>query len=250
MNTGISSYRNSLRRLLLPALALVLSLVLLGAGISGLSGGTKTAVAAPLAEPAALFDLQINKSHLPTVFTVGSGNIYFINVSRTNTETINQAVLVEDNLQSGLTWTPVAAIGNWNCGTSTATKVSCFYTVANPANFDQISFTVNVPASIPTSTTSVSNVAQLIVTDAITTNNVFTDVTPIDTNVSLEISKTADPTIAYVGQAVVFEIVVKNSGSTTVNSIQVTDVLDAGLTYESCTGGGCSYNSTTALLPD
>lgn len=62
----------------------------------------------------------------------------------------------------------------------------------------------------------------------------------------LSITKSASPMNPTLGQNVTFTLTVTNNGSTAANGISVSDLLPAGLTYVSDTGGG-AYNSSTGL---
>ncbi len=62
----------------------------------------------------------------------------------------------------------------------------------------------------------------------------------------LSISKTASPTNTTLGGTVTFTINVTNGGPDAATNVEVTDLLPAGLTYQSDNGGG-AYNSTTGI---
>ncbi|MFM8322266.1 MAG: hypothetical protein ACKOC5_15235, partial [Chloroflexota bacterium] len=204
-------------------------------------------------EPAATpnFDLQVSKSQLPTTFTVGTNNLYFINVSRATgylTQTIVGAIKIEDPLPEGLTWTPTN-IGKWNCLlTSSTTLVSCYYTDANPTNIDQISFQVTIPKDIAVS--SVTNVVTLLTEDANPDNNVDDSKGNID-SIDLQLLLTADPTNVSTG-FVDYTIVLTNTGPMDAKNVRVVDLKPAAFSYVGIIEGAglADYNNGTLTLND
>lgn len=187
------------------------------------------------------FNLRITKSQIPSFFKVGTGNIYILSVSRVNTNTITQTVVVEDKLPDELTWTP-ANIGKWDCSTSTTTVVSCFYTENNPTAFDQLRFTVNVPKDIEQ--TTFTNTATLRTLDADTSDNKANIITTVD-SLDLQIAKTVDTT-SYLTGTVSYHLVVTNTGPVVGNNVWVDETFPSDLTFTSSEPAGeFTVNSLT-----
>lgn len=237
MNAGENRGRGW-RAVLLPLAAVILGFLLLLTWINALAANGKTSE--NLQTPA--FDLQIVKSQLPTFFGVGSNNHYFINVSRTNTETIGTTILIEDELPAGLTWTPQNT-AHWNCtDTSTPTKVSCYYTENNPATFDQLV----VPVALPASPTEIfTNTARLLTPDHNPSNNISRVKTILDTAVDLGIRKTVTPTSASTNQDIVYTLIITNAGPAVATNIVVTDHIPLTLTYVTHTASIGTYTQAT-----
>ena len=116
----------------------------------------------PVLAPLAVYDLAIQKSQSPQAFTVGGNNTYIINITRIDPllETVPSGFSVEDTLPAGMTLTPTATIGNWDCSASTVQKLTCFYTksLTGTTLIDPLQFRVNVAPNIAA---SVSNTAFL-----------------------------------------------------------------------------------------
>jgi LPXTG-site transpeptidase (sortase) family protein len=237
MNAGENRGRGR-RAILLPLGAVMLGFLLLLTWINALAANGHASE--NLQTPA--FDLQIVKSQLPTFFGTGSNNHYFINVSRTNTETIGTTILIEDDLPAGLTWTPQNTV-HWNCtDTSTATKVSCYYTENDPATFDQLV----IPVALPASPTEIfTNTARLLTPDHNPSNNISRVKTILDTAVDLGIRKTVSPTSASTNQDVVYTLIITNAGPAVATNIVVTDHIPLTLTYVTHTASVGTYTPAT-----
>lgn len=208
-------------RLFLPALALIFAAALVFSFISIASANPAEKQKAPLQQA---FNLAISKSQLPQPFTVGSNNRYIINVSRTNTDTITQAVIVSDTLPPGITWTPPTTVGNWDCTSSTPQLVSCVYAATIPPNltaFEAINIVANVSSNIASE--SVVNRAVLVNggNDASDDSDV---VTTTIRSADLQIDKTRAPlSVTGVGDVVTYTIIVTNAGPTIAESVIVTE---------------------------
>lgn len=206
-------------RWILPTGALILGVLLLAVWVQAVS-------AAPQGVQGETFDLRITKSQLPPFFSVGSGNYYLINVSRVNTETIPGAVVVQDNLPAGLTWTP-QNVGLWNCvDASTPTQVNCYYTASNPANFDQLAVQVTVP---PTAPAIFTNTARLLTTDLNPANNVSSVRTILSSSADLQLKKSVSHPSISVGGVATYTLVYSNAGPAPATGVVVTDLVPSGL---------------------
>ena len=162
--------KKRLSRLLLPVLALVLSGLLLTGFIqtvsvqaAALPEGTipsdlnssqkpEESVISDLFAPQqqTVAQLGIVKTKNPQIFSSVTTNTYIINITELDQNPGVAGFSVEDTLPTGMTWTPVPAIGNWDCSGSTLTKVSCLYTqnITTTQLIEPIIFDVIVPTSM------------------------------------------------------------------------------------------------------
>ncbi len=186
-----------------------------------------------LPAPSAPFDLRIVKSQIPQIFTVGANNRYIINVSRTNTETVSAAVIIEDILPAGMSWKPpTTASSTWDCTTSNATTVSCVYVGAIGAtvvSLEPINVNVTVTSGIEP---VVTNSARILTVDGDATNNAYTVTTTID-SVDLQIQKTVSSLNVTPGTPVTYTLVIRNEGPSLAQNVVVTDTLNISVTYTS-----------------
>ncbi len=239
MNAG-ENRRRGWRAVLLPLGAVILGFLLLLTWINALAANGK--LSENLQTPA--FDLQIVKSQLPTFFDTspGSNNFYFINVSRTNTETIGTTVLIEDDLPAGLTWTPQNTV-HWNCtDTSTSTKVSCYYTENNPATFDQLV----IPVTLPVSPTEIfTNTARLLTPDHNPSNNTSRVKTILDTAIDLGLRKTASSVNVQIGDEITYTLSITNAGPATATNVIVREFAPPNLSYVRQIPNDESYDNST-----
>jgi hypothetical protein len=162
------------RRVLFAFSALLFSALLLGVWVSALAAPVKDSTPNkperdPSAPSASIYDFAITKSQIPLTFTIGSNNIYYLSVTGVITTT---AIIpkVEDVLPDGMTVAGTIDAPDWNCTTSTSTRVSCFYTgdlpIVQPpdlrtyVSLSPITFKVDVSPEI--SPTVVQNTAAFI----------------------------------------------------------------------------------------
>ncbi|MBN2549285.1 MAG: DUF11 domain-containing protein [Anaerolineales bacterium] len=185
-----------------------------------------------IAAPA--FDLAINKSQIPTIFTVSTNNRYAINVTRTNTETVTESPRVEDVLPEGMTVTTIKATdtaGAWDCSTSTVTLVSCVWSQSIPSSlttFPAIIIGVNVAPDIPDVT--VTNTAVLLTQDVNISNNSASVATTVD-SVDLQISKTVDQIYIEPGELFTYTLTISNAGPSDATNVEVIDTLSSLVEY-------------------
>ena len=222
-----------LPRILLPALAIALSCALLGAWFGALAAPEAEPVNKPLAQFPA-FDMAINKSQVPTIFTVGTNNRYIINVSRTNTETVTEAPRVEDELPDGMTITTINATdtaGAWDCSTSTSKLVSCVWSQYIPPSlttFPAIIVGIRVASDIVVVT--VVNTATLLTVDAFSGNNSSSVATTID-SVDLQIAKAVSNAYPDVGEVFTYTLWITNTGPSDAVNVTVDVDLSTYMDY-------------------
>jgi uncharacterized repeat protein (TIGR01451 family) len=174
-------------------------------------------------------DLTIAKTHTGSFIQGQTGASYSLTVTNSGTAATSGTVTVVDTLPTGLTAT--AASGNgWTCSLNTpsAGKVQCTRSdvLAVGISYPAINLTVNVAASVPVGTNSITNSASVSGGGEINAaNNSTTDPTTVAAIADLRLSKTANPTDPTVGSAFNYTITVTNDGPSTATNVQVTDRL-------------------------
>ncbi len=195
-------------------------------------------VDSPVLAPLAAYDLAIQKSQSPQQFTVGGNNTYIINITRIDPllETVPSGFSVEDTLPAGMTLTPTATIGNWDCSASTIQKLTCFYTksITGTTLIDPLQFKVNVAPSI---NASVSNTAILFFNGTSKSHTINTPISSAD----LILSKQEAPSpVQSVGTLITYTLVITNNGPAVATNVVVTETLPAELQ---------PYTTTNLLAP-
>jgi uncharacterized repeat protein (TIGR01451 family) len=200
-------------------------------------------------------DLTIAKTHTGSFIQGQTGASYSLTVTNSGTAVTSGTVTVVDTLPTGLTAT--AASGNgWTCSLNTpsAGKVQCTRSdvLALGISYPAINLTVNVAASVPVGTNSITNSASVSGGgETNTANNSATDPTTVTAIADLRLSKTANPTDPTVGSAFNYTITVTNDGPSTATNVQVTDRLppsnDVSINSASITKsqGSTVYNAAT-----
>jgi uncharacterized repeat protein (TIGR01451 family) len=189
-----------------------------------------------------LADLSVTKSG-PASVNAGAAFSYTIAVTNTGTNAALN-VSLSDVLPAGVTFTSIAAAAGWNCttppagsnGTVTCTNASFAPGVA--------SFTLNVTA--PLSTGSVGNTAVVTSSnEAAAGNESSTATTTLNGVADLSIAKTGPPQLIP-NSTFSYSILVTNNGPLAATNVVVTDVLPAGVTFQSAIAsqGSCSGTST------
>jgi len=186
-------------------------------------------------------DLTISKSHTGN-FTQGqTGASYTLTVSNVGGAATSGVVTVTDTLPASLT-SPVGSGTGWTCNTSGQTVTCTRSSVLNAgASYPNITITVNVSATAPssvTNTASVSGGGQII-----TSNDSANDPTTINAVADMTISKTHSGNFTR-GSTGTYTVTATNSGAAATNGtvVTVTDTLPAGLTPTIASGTGWTCN--------
>lgn len=203
--------------------------------------------------------MLVNKSSSLAVDSNGDGKFgpgddiqYTVAVS--NVGSINFTnVVVDDTLMAGLTYVPGsttfddgATIPIADDGVGTAFPLDGGG--LSVPNIDTgvtayVRFLVNVDNPYPTSSTLVSN--RVDVTTDQGSGNSTDDLDLASADLSLTKTETNSP--QFVGQNAVFSITVTNHGPDTAPAVEVTDLLPAGVTYQSHNATNGSYDENTGL---
>ena len=192
-------------------------------------------------------DLTLQKTHLETgPVPVGAETTFRLVVASQGTAPAN-GVTVTDPLPDGLTL--VSAPG---C-TSSGQTVTC--AVGTRAPGTEQTFDLRVRAEVAVAERTLTNLATAASSDpdvAPTNNSASTDVMigPFST---LSVTKSASATSVTAGSPITFTATVRNDGPSAAGTVNLTDVLPAGLTLRSvtpsrgsCTGASCNLGDLPA----
>ena len=186
-------------------------------------------------------DLSITKTDGKDSAVPGTDTTYTITVSNNGPSTVTGA-MVSDLLPAGVTFVSATNGATYDAGSNTVQ-----FTTGTLAAGDSDSFQLTVAIS-PTATGSLSNTATVSppagVTDPNSTNNSATDIDLLTPQADLSITKSDGVSSVVPGTNTTYTIVVTNNGPSTVTGAVVSDVLPAGVTFVSATGGA-TYDPVT-----
>ncbi len=187
-------------------------------------------------------DLVVTKTSSANTVTVGSNVTFTIQVVNSG-PSVSQNVRITDVLPAGLTFqSATPSVGTYNQTTGLWT----IGTLNNGANA-----TLTVVATAATAGAVINTAtATSDTTDPNTTNStasVSVTITAVVQGADLSVVKTASNTAPTVGTNVTFTIQVTNLGPNAAVNARVTDLLPAGLTFQSATPSVGTYNQTTGL---
>jgi uncharacterized repeat protein (TIGR01451 family) len=223
---------------------------------TGMTGTTVTNTAAITAS--AVFDPLSGNNTASRAVTVGGadlaltktvdnsapptgGTVVFTVGIRNRGSSLATGVTVTDVLSSGLTYsTSGATQGSFNNGTGT-------WTVGSLASGATATLTVTAAATgaMGTTATNTAAIAASGQPDPVTANNTAA-VTIYISGTDLSLLKSVSTSTPNEGNSIIYTLTLTNSGLYTANSVTVTDLLPAGLTYLSTAGTG-TYSGATGL---
>jgi len=149
---------------------------------------------------------------------------------------IATGVQVTDKVPAGLTFNSyTASQGTYNSGTG-------IWNVGTLLNGASATLNLFVTPAVSAAGTTVTNTAT---STGQTVNAVV--VVPATNIVNVGLTKTASTTLPRVGQQFHYIITATNKGPGTATGVQVTDILPAGLTFNSYTASQGTYNSGTGI---
>jgi uncharacterized repeat protein (TIGR01451 family)/fimbrial isopeptide formation D2 family protein len=189
-------------------------------------------------------NLAITKTHTGSFARGQTGATYTLTVNNVGTgDTNGTIVTVVDTLPTGLTATDASGTG-WTCSLNTpsAGKVQCTRSdvLVSGSSYPVITLTVDVAASTPIGTNSITNSASISGGGEINlSNNSATDPTTVTAvavlTTDLSITKTDSPDPVTAGNNLTYTITVTNSGPSTATNAAMNDLLPAGVTFQSIT---------------
>ena len=186
-------------------------------------------------------DLGITKTDGVASVVPGTNDTYTLTVNNNGPSTVTDAT-VSDLLPAGTTFVSATGGASYNAATNTVS-----YTAGTLAQGDSTSFALTLAIS-PALTGTLVNTATVAppsgVTDTNPDNNSSTDTDTLTPQADLGITKTDGVATVVPGTNDTYTLTVDNNGPSTVTGATVSDVLPAGTTFVSATGGA-SYNATT-----
>jgi len=191
-------------------------------------------------------DLSITKTDGVTAVLPGGSVTYTIVASNAGLSNATGAT-VTDTFPASLaaTWTCVGTLG----GTCTAAGAGNISDTVNLPAGGSVTYTVSATVS-PSATGTLSNTATVTappgVTDSNQANNSATDTDTVTAVPDLSITKTASGS-GVAGTNVTYVVTVTNSGLGVANSVVVTDLLPAELTFVSATPSQGTYDPATGI---
>ncbi len=178
-------------------------------------------------------DLAVVKSGPPTV--TASGSVTYALVVTNNGPSDAASLTVTDTLPTGVAFASASGTG-WTCTNSGNVSVACTRpALATGTTAPTISVTVTAPAQ----SASLTNKADVIAAtpDPVPGNNSSSVTTSVAASADLSIAKSGPPTIGATG-SLAYTLVVANAGPSDAAGVTVTDLLPAGVTFVSASGGG------------
>ncbi|MCZ3367058.1 beta strand repeat-containing protein [Methanobacterium veterum] len=193
-------------------------------------------VNAPVVVPVTpVSNVTITKTASNLTPNVGQQFSYTITVNNSGAASAS-GVQVTDVIPAGLTFNSyTASQGTYN----SATGIWTVGTLASGASAVlQLFVTPTAAAAGTTIVNTATSPGQIVNAPVVVSTTPVSNVT---------ITKTASNSSPNVGQQFNYTITVKNNGSGTANNVQVTDVIPAGLTFNSYTASQGTYNSATGI---
>ena len=186
-------------------------------------------------------DLGITKTDGVASVVPGTNDTYTLTVNNNGPSTVTGAT-VSDLLPAGTTFVSATGGASYNAATNTVS-----YTAGTLAQGDSTSFALTLAIS-PALTGTLVNTATVAppsgVTDTNPDNNSSTDTDTLTPQADLGITKTDGVASVVPGTNDTYTLTVNNNGPSTVTGATVSDLLPAGTTFVSATGGA-SYNAAT-----
>ena len=203
------------------------------------STANNTASASTTVNPAA--DLAVTKTDSPDPVAQGTELTYTVGVSNAGPSTAT-GITLTDTLPAGVTFNS-ATPTQGSCSHTSGT-VSC--SLGNLANTASASVSIKVTPQSVATITNQANVVSLT-GDPNTTNNGASATTTVNASANLSLTKSDAPDPVLVGQPLTYTLTTQNAGPSGAPSVQLTDTLPSGVTFNSATPsqGSCSHSSGT-----
>ena len=183
-------------------------------------------------------NLTLTKTGSPDPVIAGNGLTYTLTVTNTGPSDAT-GVILTDTLPSGVTFKSASPVCTPPSGDN---QVTCNLGGIYSGDHEQVTIVVNVDSS---TTVSLSNSATVLgnETDPTPGNNTDIEVTQVDTEVNLTLTKTDDPDPVNAGGDLTYGITFTNTGPSDATSVVITDTLDPNLIYDSASPGPTGFDS-------
>lgn len=192
-------------------------------------------------------DLSIVKTAVPTAVTVGQP-VTFTSVVTNSGASTASGIQIRDQLPVGISYvSSSSSVGSFN----SANSIWSIDSLA-PGSSATLTLVGTVNAYGPMINTAEVIAATQADVDSTPNNNVPNEddqasVTVEAPQIDLSLTKTVDQSSPLIGETIQFTIVLDNAGPSDATSVQVRDVLPAGLQFISSAAQLGSYNSTTGV---
>ena len=205
-------------------------------------------------------DLYISKDDGTTTATAAQLSKYTITYQNNGNVTATGVVITE-TVPANTTFNSAQSTGSWlnagggACANGSAAGTVCHLNVGSlapmPGNSGSKIFAVTVVDPIPSGQTQVVNTATIAddgthLADANLADNTTTDTDSIP-QADLSLTKSVDVSRPGQNKPVVYTITLTNSGPSDATSVQVKDLLPAGITYSSYSATQGTYSSGTGI---
>jgi uncharacterized repeat protein (TIGR01451 family) len=196
-------------------------------------------------------DLTVTKTDNQGSYDPGGTSTYIVTITNEGPADAN-GLAVSDTRPAGISsW-------SWACANGTPPAYQCSGDAGNPATFTDsldlpvlASVTYEVTAQIDAAATGDITNSVVVTAPSATPELDSSDNSASDTDTlaatTLSVTKTGAPDPVVFGTLLTYTIVVTNGGAANATSVTVTDVLPAGVTFESASGDGwtCGFASGT-----
>jgi uncharacterized repeat protein (TIGR01451 family) len=184
-------------------------------------------------------DLALTKTVSNATANVGDTITFVVTLSDNGPDAATN-VTVNDLLPAGLFFQSASpSQGTYNAGTGV-------WTVGTVAAGTSQTLVINALVASPNVETNSAGVSHSDQFDPNTANNAA-NATESPQQADLALAKTVDNPTANVGDLVTYLVTLSNSGPNTATNVQVTDMLPAGLTFQSSTPSQGTYSSSTGV---
>ena len=207
------------------------------------STANNVAPASTTVSPAA--DLAVTKTDSPDPLLAGQQLTYTVGVSNAGPSSAT-GITLTDTLPAGVTFNS-ATPSQGSCSQSSGTVTCSLGTLANAAN---ASVSIKVTPQTAATITNTANVTSST-GDPNSANNAASTQTTVDPSADLSLTKSDAPDPVLVGQPLTYTLTAQNAGPSSATSVQLSDTLPAGVTFNSATPsqGTCSQSAGVVTCP-
>ncbi len=206
-----------------------------------LSSSSYPATTATVSAP----DLAMSSSH-GAAFVRGTSDSYTLGVQNVGSQTATGPVTVTDTLPAGIVPGSASGVG-WNCSTVSAT-VTCTHAgdLAVGASLPAITVPVTIGESAASSSVNAPTVSNG--SDTNPANDTASDSTTVTSNADISTTISQSPSsVVAAGSPLVYTITTTNNGPSAASGVTTTDMLPAGVTFNTATSSQGSCSGTTTV---